>query len=644
MNRVRKTPPSYIRLMYRAIAASKYEQLTLEQLVAILKKDAVLTSESTTQMITQCVNAKILIPVVDQGRGMIANEERPLSLPKPMEVPVPHHDHYCFECHLPGNVEPCSLCARAFHRECYRVDPEKPNYEVPSAKVQKNPLPEFSFDSQNDRSSYSEPDQKSTALFTGNTNDTIDFHEEENKTLDINADIKGKADLMCLGETRPPNRSRRKNISTLYAKNEVLTVEDGDYQEKYLCTCCRLSKSAVLRNPPNLESDELCYLLDFTYARNITWITQETLNYLDSLVSNDKDLQILQKVLLRTPITPQDISNKIKHCKYKYLMEILIDILDLQHNIGVLFGDDSFEMDSTKWLVRDIAHDLSEIRRCPDCFRYSNHKKNKGWFCKPCVQRHELVFAKLPGFPFWPAKVIRVLPNSKYDVRFFGGDHSRALVDVKNIRPIDFDMKQLKIHKSHALRSAMEELKYHQTLLHYPPSQFSFRADRSQVEAILERVLISRKKHKNVRHNSVQMDHSNQEQTLSSVSSSSKKRRLYEDSRNQGKSICQTRSKQDIIQSLEVQKLQKDLDGALKLITENRRKQTDLTNQIKSFKETIAKMERSLQTIKRKQWCYWCFNEAILLCCFKASYCSEECQKAHWDDGHSKVCKNRDMH
>lgn len=147
-------------------------------------------------------------------------------------------------------------------------------------------------------------------------------------------------------------------------------------------------------------------------------------------------------------------------------------------------------MDSTKWLVRDITHDLAEIGRCPDCYRYSNQKKSKGWFCKPCVQRHELVFAKHPGFPFWPAKVIRVLPNNKYDVRFFGGDHSRALVDVKNIRSIDTDPKQLKLHKGHALKTAMEELKHHQLLLHYPPSQFSFRADRAQVQAILESVLL----------------------------------------------------------------------------------------------------------------------------------------------------------
>lgn len=657
MNQERRSPPSCIRFMYRAIAAAKFEQLTFDQIVRILKNEALLTDDAATKVVTQCINEKILVPViVDQGRGsprMKVAEGRPLRLPTPMEVLIPTNDHYCFECHLPGNLKPCSNCSRAFHPECYRKDPERPNYEIPSAKVQKNPLPEFNSDCEQELNySVSEPETKSTYSKTAcndtdNADHSVNALLEENKhNFDLNIDMKVKSDVMCLGETRPPNRSRRGNVS-LFAKNEVITTEDDDDQDHSLCTSCRLSKCAALRNPPNLEPDELCFLLSFTFNRNITWISSETITYLDSLVSDDKDLEVLQKVLLRIPVAPKDILRKIEESRYKYLMEILIDILDLQHNIGVLYGE-STEMDSTKWLLRDISHDLSEIGRCPDCFRYSNHKNAKGWFCKPCVQRHELVFAKHPGFPFWPAKVIRVLPNNKYDVRFFGGDHSRALVDVRNIRPIDTDPKQLKLPKGHALKSAMEELKHHQLLLHYPPSQFSFRADRAQVQEILERIQMGTPQRKkrldaNITSTSMLKIQDNDEQSLTVLETSSRKRKRNENLSNP-QVTCHTRSKEDIIPSLQVQKLQKDLDGALKIIKENKKKQTELTNQIKTFKEAIAKMERSIETIKRKQWCYWCFNEAILLCCFKASYCSEECQKAHWEDGHSKVCKNRDLH
>lgn len=37
---------------------------------------------------------------------------------------------------------------------------------------------------------------------------------------------------------------------------------------------------------------------------------------------------------------------------------------------------------------------------------------------------HELVYAKLTGYPYWPAKVMEVKPDG-CDVRFFGPGHHR---------------------------------------------------------------------------------------------------------------------------------------------------------------------------------------------------------------------------
>lgn len=229
------------------------------------------------------------------------------------------------------------------------------------------------------------------------------------------------------------------------------------------------------------------------------------------LTANERS--VMAKLLFKiTPISLDTIAYKLRKKKYAYLMQFLVDILDVQHNIGVLFGRKyidlihsqivfffvrihsfligySSALDSTKYFIRDIAHDLSEIRRCPDCFRYSHEKRSNIWFAKPCVQRHELVFAKHSGFPYWPAKVIRVLPNSKYDVRFFGGKHSRALIDVKYIKPIDSDSKQLKLGNSSAIKKALEELRYHQILSAHPPSKFSFHANKDETANIIRDVL-----------------------------------------------------------------------------------------------------------------------------------------------------------
>ena len=40
---------------------------------------------------------------------------------------------------------------------------------------------------------------------------------------------------------------------------------------------------------------------------------------------------------------------------------------------------------------------------------------------------HELVYAKLKGFSYWPSKVIRYIDDDKLDVRFFGGLHQRLV-------------------------------------------------------------------------------------------------------------------------------------------------------------------------------------------------------------------------
>ncbi|CAJ0951430.1 unnamed protein product, partial [Mesorhabditis belari] len=63
-----------------------------------------------------------------------------------------------------------------------------------------------------------------------------------------------------------------------------------------------------------------------------------------------------------------------------------------------------------------------------------------------------------------------------------------------------------------------------------------------------------------------------------------------------------------------------------------------------SLKMEITKLQekhkRDLSTIKKKQWCWQCENEAIYHCCWNTAYCSVQCQQSHWAT-HRKYCRRK---
>ena len=120
---------------------------------------------------------------------------------------------------------------------------------------------------------------------------------------------------------------------------------------------------------------------------------------------------------------------------------------------------------------------------CKDCFRHSNSQQPL-WFAKPCSVRHELVFAKQNGYCYWPAKVLKVKDN-KYDVRFFGGKHERALIKASNVKPIDTDRKLLNLNMSSSFKKSLEELQKYQENLFVEPNIFSYEAECLQMENTL---------------------------------------------------------------------------------------------------------------------------------------------------------------
>ncbi|XP_067637957.1 uncharacterized protein [Eurosta solidaginis] len=722
----RKAQPDCLRYFLQSLRTDSSGSVQSDELARVLVEVGNYEKSLAQETVQYALEDELLKPVIPNSTVSI-RVPKLLRLPKLDEVKDIPHDFYCFECHLPGALTNCRQCPRTFHRLCYRKDPERPNYPVPSGKLQKNRPPAFSsgtdtdsdvegtmrgsasFDYESDAraassllqmdagsslnswaqqrfadeitvDSTSSPVQAVFDTFienemgnTTNSSTLIPILNDSNKLFgeDFDMESKTKVDVVCLGEVRPPTRKKPRTItSNVSYKSEIMLNEEKE-SDFDLCTCCRLLKTAEIRHPPNMQPDELCHLIEFTFERNRSWVNHDVLTYLESIKLPSRCIAIVSKLLLKFPgISLESIAAKLKAKKYKLLTEFLVDVLDLQHTIGVFFGPNGTEMESTKWMVRDIGYDLAEIRRCPDCFRHSHEKHSNVWFAKPCLQRHELVFAKHSGFPYWPAKVIRVLANNKYDVRFFGGNHSRALIESRFIRSIDTDIKSLKIGNKPAIKKALEELRIHQVLAAYPPSIFSFHANKSEMEQIIRNALQrtanqfmanSNKGRKpptrrqticnivpNRNMNSfldISGDgHSlpNVEPTLSDSGFLNETEARLRARRNQKKSPKKsTRAANTLVSASDLKQVQDQLDDALKLVSATQKKNEKLLANIDKLKESIKKHEHEKKILKRKQWCYWCLNEAIYLCCFRAAYCSQVCQSRHWKDGHSKVCKNQ---
>lgn len=121
----------------------------------------------------------------------------------------------------------------------------------------------------------------------------------------------------------------------------------------------------------------------------------------------------------------------------------------------VLFPGNHKLTATAKVIVKICEHEMNEIEVCPECY-LSACQKRDNWFCEPCSNPHPLVWAKLKGFPFWPAKALRD-KDGQVDARFFG-QHDRAWVPLNNCylmsKEIPFSVKKTKS----IFNSAMQEM------------------------------------------------------------------------------------------------------------------------------------------------------------------------------------------
>ncbi|XP_043365567.1 zinc finger MYND domain-containing protein 11 isoform X14 [Dermochelys coriacea] len=246
-----------------------------------------------------------------------------------------------------------------------------------------------------------------------------------------------------------------------------LAVKDGLIVET-LTVGCKGSKAGIEQEGYWLPGDEISIKKKNTSK-------QEMSTYLRFIVSRMKERAIdlnkkgkdnkhpMYRRLVHSAVDVPTIQEKVNEGKYRSYEEFKADAQLLLHNTVIFYGVDSEQADIARMLYKDTCHELDELQLCKNCFYLSNARPDN-WFCYPCIPNHELVWAKMKGFGFWPAKVMQKEDN-QVDVRFFGHHHQRAWIPSENIQDITVNIHRLHVKRSMGWKKACDELELHQRFL-----------------------------------------------------------------------------------------------------------------------------------------------------------------------------------
>ncbi|KAM5235644.1 zinc finger MYND domain-containing protein 11 isoform 8-T8 [Ctenodactylus gundi] len=263
-----------------------------------------------------------------------------------------------------------------------------------------------------------------------------------------------------------------------------LAVKDGLIVET-LTVGCKGSKAGIEQEGYWLPGDEIS-------VKKKNTSKQEMGTYLRFIVSRMKERAIdlnkkgkdskhpMYRRLVHSAVDVPTIQEKVNEGKYRSYEEFKADAQLLLHNTVIFYGD-SEQADIARMLYKDTCHELDELQLCKNCFYLSNARPDN-WFCYPCIPNHELVWAKMKGFGFWPAKVMQKEDN-QVDVRFFGHHHQRAWIPSENIQDITVNIHRLHVKRSMGWKKACDELELHQRFLREGRFWKSKNEDRGEEEA-----------------------------------------------------------------------------------------------------------------------------------------------------------------
>ncbi|XP_062559260.1 MYND-type zinc finger-containing chromatin reader Zmynd8-like isoform X2 [Armigeres subalbatus] len=221
-----------------------------------------------------------------------------------------------------------------------------------------------------------------------------------------------------------------------------------------------------------LKQDSLIVSLKFTMKRMQQLKGSTILNPLDKEQFPNYDGYVTKHVDLTT------LQTNIAEQKYLTTEAFQADVSWMVHN-ATIYPLNNKLLSIAKGLMKICKQEINEIEACNEC--YFNANTSKTWFTEVCTKPHLLVWAKLKGFPYWPAKLMSVNVNQLADVRFFG-DHDRAWVPIKECFLFCDRDPNTKQHRRTNMAECMREAETYIAKLKKKFGQFNYAELRTPLE------------------------------------------------------------------------------------------------------------------------------------------------------------------
>ncbi|XP_031633572.1 zinc finger MYND domain-containing protein 11-like, partial [Contarinia nasturtii] len=181
--------------------------------------------------------------------------------------------------------------------------------------------------------------------------------------------------------------------------------------EDFICTECERQMEMSTKNDNEIELNMIPALVEFVMD-DLMFVPLKDVQFgkTSGKLVNKIDLAQIKK----------------KSSIYESFFDLRVDISWFVHNCQIAYPKNNDILHGANKLLDFVDEEILSLTTCVECYDNAS-KYPETSFTMPCNTPHLLIWAKAPGYIFWPAKAMST-KGRKVHVRFFG-DHTTCDVD-----------------------------------------------------------------------------------------------------------------------------------------------------------------------------------------------------------------------